>query len=347
MTTDLNTDITAAAELEVNETIANLTANDFDKFYAKWTDAVAASGVSFDPLFQTVRIEAANPVAGGKADIHWWGAASVEGNVAKLQRVQDGIVTTMGEHDHCVRHHGIRETLEYLFQFRNDPKAVAAVLTAASLRARLFAACDGFVAVAEDFAAQEAFNQMSWIYEAAINYLRGIDADFTGWWPTLKIALPEPVGARPAIADLATVLVAEQAALLKNWVPVVAEPVLSETRQAEVAGKTGHRSATWYAGRRSKAAVRYAAEREERLANSASRTDKWSSLTKEDLERLVWTKATRLVAKDYGVSDVAFAKRCRKEGVSKPPRGFWRKVEKGYIAHPNGVRPGNDVLQAA
>ena len=29
------------------------------------------------------------------------------------------------------------------------------------------------------------------------------------------------------------------------------------------------------------------------------------------------------VAKFYGVSDVAVAKRCKKLGVEKPPRGYW------------------------
>lgn len=81
-----------------------------------------------------------------------------------------------------------------------------------------------------------------------------------------------------------------------------------------------------------------------RLQIAAGRTETWANLTNADLERLVWTKATRLIAKEYGVSDVAFAKRCKKAGIAKPPRGFWRKVEKGYVPHPNGVRPGAEVL---
>lgn len=60
--------------------------------------------------------------------------------------------------------------------------------------------------------------------------------------------------------------------------------------------------------------------------------------------RAAGLEATRLIAKAYGVSDVAFAKRCKKARIAKPPRSFWRKVEKGYIPHPNGVRPGSDVL---
>lgn len=316
-----------------------IVAGDWDSFYGNWQGEIAALGLSLDPVFQTVRIAAANPAVTDKADLHWWGQGSIEDNAAKLRRVHDGIVTSIGEHDHCVRHHGIRETLEYLYAFRNDPKAVAAVLTAASLRARLFASADAFQPVAEDFADRDAFNQISWIYEAAVNYLRKVDAGFTGWWPTLKLAVPSPVGSRPQLVDLPKVIAGEHAEMLRSWVPVVVEPVLDAERQAALSAKTGHRSAAWYAGRRQKAADRYAQEREERLQNLSARNEQWTKLTREDLERLVWTKATRLIAKDFGVSDVAFAKRCKKAGVSKPPRGFWRKVEKGYIAHPQGVKP--------
>ena len=319
--------------------------SEFLAFYRDWAAEMSVLGVAVAPLFHTVQIEAARePEATGEPELHWWGAASIAENVAKLQRVHDGVVTAIGEHDHCVRHHGIRETLQYLWRFRNDQVAVAAVLVAASLRARLFVSCDGYEPVAEDHAARAAFERCSWLYESALAYLKSVDASFAGWWPTLKLTLPEPVGVRPAPEDLAKVLAREHAVLLRDWVPVSVEPVFDAARAAAVRSKTGHRSAAWYEGRRRKAAERYAAERAERLANEASRSSRWAALTDAELERLVWTKATRLIAKEYGVSDVAFAKRCKKAGIAKPPRGFWRKVEKGYIPHPNGVRPGSDVL---
>ena len=46
---------------------------------------------------------------------------------------------------------------------------------------------------------------------------------------------------------------------------------------------------------------------------------------KEELERLIWTKPTTLLAKDYGVSDSAIGKWCKKYNISKPPRGHWMK----------------------
>lgn len=66
----------------------------------------------------------------------------------------------------------------------------------------------------------------------------------------------------------------------------------------------------------------------------------FDNITREDLERLVWSKPTIELAKDFGVSNVAIAKRCKKLGVIKPEPGFWAKVNAGIIPHPQG-RPVN------
>jgi hypothetical protein len=52
-------------------------------------------------------------------------------------------------------------------------------------------------------------------------------------------------------------------------------------------------------------------------------------ITREELHELVWSKPTRIAAKEFGLSDVGLAKVCRKLGVKKPPRGYWAKVASG------------------
>lgn len=52
-------------------------------------------------------------------------------------------------------------------------------------------------------------------------------------------------------------------------------------------------------------------------------------INKEDLELLVWSKPTTEIASMLGVTDVAVAKRCKKLGILKPPRGYWAKVYTG------------------
>ena len=53
------------------------------------------------------------------------------------------------------------------------------------------------------------------------------------------------------------------------------------------------------------------------------------TLTRQQLHDLVWSKPVRDVAKDFGLSDVALAKRCRAVHVPIPPRGYWAKVAAG------------------
>lgn len=47
--------------------------------------------------------------------------------------------------------------------------------------------------------------------------------------------------------------------------------------------------------------------------------------TPEELTHLIWSMPTTKVAQWFGVSDVAVAKRCKKYGIQKPPRGYWAK----------------------
>lgn len=48
-------------------------------------------------------------------------------------------------------------------------------------------------------------------------------------------------------------------------------------------------------------------------------------IEKDKLERLIWEKPTSVLAKELNVSDTAIAKRCKKLGIKKPPRGYWAK----------------------
>src|SRR5215470_943667 len=50
---------------------------------------------------------------------------------------------------------------------------------------------------------------------------------------------------------------------------------------------------------------------------------------RSELHAQVWGEPMRTVARKYGVSDVALAKRCRRWGIPLPPRGHWAKVAAG------------------
>lgn len=53
------------------------------------------------------------------------------------------------------------------------------------------------------------------------------------------------------------------------------------------------------------------------------------TLSREDLYELVWSKPILQLAKDFGISDVGLAKRCRGADNSLPGRGYWARVEAG------------------
>lgn len=50
-------------------------------------------------------------------------------------------------------------------------------------------------------------------------------------------------------------------------------------------------------------------------------------ITKEKLEELIWKLPTTKIAKIYGVSDTCISKWCKKWNISKPPRGYWIKLQ--------------------
>lgn len=58
---------------------------------------------------------------------------------------------------------------------------------------------------------------------------------------------------------------------------------------------------------------------------------KVAEIDKEELQKEVWLAPTSSLATKYGISDKALEKRCKKLGIEKPPRGYWAKIEEGYL----------------
>lgn len=54
-------------------------------------------------------------------------------------------------------------------------------------------------------------------------------------------------------------------------------------------------------------------------------------ISPEKLAKLVWEVPTSQIAADFGVSDKAVEKRCKKYGIPKPPRGYWARLYAGQI----------------
>lgn len=54
-----------------------------------------------------------------------------------------------------------------------------------------------------------------------------------------------------------------------------------------------------------------------------------TTIRRRELYRLVWEQPVLRLAKTYGLSDVGLAKICRKHDISRPPRGYWAKLQHG------------------
>jgi hypothetical protein len=57
------------------------------------------------------------------------------------------------------------------------------------------------------------------------------------------------------------------------------------------------------------------------------------TLSREDLYELAWSKPISELAKDFGISDVALAKRCKRLGIPVPGRGYWARLDAGQVPH--------------
>jgi hypothetical protein len=68
------------------------------------------------------------------------------------------------------------------------------------------------------------------------------------------------------------------------------------------------------------------------------------TITREELYELVWSKPMVELARDFGLSDVAVAKRCRKLGVPVPGRGYWARVAAGQTPRQSPLKPRDDKV---
>jgi hypothetical protein len=53
------------------------------------------------------------------------------------------------------------------------------------------------------------------------------------------------------------------------------------------------------------------------------------TVTREELYEQVWSKPAVQLAAEYGVSDVAIGKACKRLNVPRPPSGYWGTLKAG------------------
>lgn len=74
---------------------------------------------------------------------------------------------------------------------------------------------------------------------------------------------------------------------------------------------------------------------------------KWTKMSRQALYEQVWAQPMTKVAKEYGISNVALAKICKKLNIPCPWRGYWRRKETGKSVKPLPLPPNSDPTKQA
>ena len=54
-----------------------------------------------------------------------------------------------------------------------------------------------------------------------------------------------------------------------------------------------------------------------------------TTINRKELHKKVWETPITRLSKEYGLSDVGFAKICKKHNIPRPPRGYWARKATG------------------
>lgn len=72
---------------------------------------------------------------------------------------------------------------------------------------------------------------------------------------------------------------------------------------------------------------------------------KGTEVSRQALYDQVWSIPMTRLAKEYGISDVALAKVCKKLGIPYPKRGYWRRKETGKAVKQVPLPPNHDPMK--
>jgi hypothetical protein len=311
----------------------------WERVVSSWLSRMSELSVSLDPLFTRIKIHDPAAPIGRDHNLSWWPAASVPKMYRQLQGHMNEFPGTVGP-VHPNYYHirsGELETVRMLWESQGDNSRVCAILISASLFSRLHSSRGVYPRDNwPPYACVSALDQ--WAYDAS--------GSVTGWHHACTQVLPEELSDYDSdirtLGELVRYLAEEHAVILANHTAVVVEfegapnPFVSKALKDRYAEQR-LRHQQWKQDCEARKAIEQ--ERRRELRRSHPRIDEWPNVSREELERLVWLKPTSLVAADFGVSDTAISKKCRLEGISKPPRGFWAKVSSGKVPHPQGKPP--------
>lgn len=313
---------------------------DWERIYHTWDMRLSDFGVSPKPLFKKINVHDPKYPTDRPHSLTWCSIKAIPGYHLELQRHYDLLPGTIGPIRNYSHRKGEFVTLEYLWEYREQPQKVAAILISASLFYRLESTRKRY---------SKLWPSQHCVHQIANLALAKYNQEQFPWHYSSTEVLPF---SRPdwehKITDINGVvrfLAEEHASILSKYQPMVIyfqsrrDPFIENQLHIEYEQEKKDRvrlQKKWELENKSKQL------REQQLKRDHPRYGEWSSITREELESLVWSMPTVQVANLFGISDSAVGKRCRTLNIVKPPRGFWAKVQSNAIPHPNG-KPQNNI----
>lgn len=307
----------------------------WNRIFSAWSNRIDDFPISIEPLFTAVCVHDPEYPVGRQNALSWWPAKRINELQIDFQRHMNSFPGTHGPVNPFGQLKGEFDTLDYLWEYKDDKEKIAAILINASLFTRLYSSRREYP---KDnwpryYCAKEIWK---WAYKVWHD-----EKSFSPWQHYHTEVLPylnwDYDYKISDINALIRFLAEEHALMLLNYKPVSivfedkVDPFIQKVLIEEYTKKQKLLEERQKILHKKESVNRNNQQRLQPKDNSL-----WRNISKDELERLVWTKPATTLAHEFGISDVAIAKRCKSLGISKPKPGFWAKVNAGVISHPKG-----------
>lgn len=317
----------------INEFVSGWT---WERVIRNWRKGLENYTISLNPLFTEICVYDPKYPTGREVELSWWPTNLIRELQLDLQRHLDRHPGTIGPIHYFEMRQGELETLNYLWRMKDDIGKVAAIFIMASLFTRLYSSRRNYPH--EEWPNYFCVEKLyEWAYESCFGYENGY-----GWYHSCTQVLPiisnDYYYSFKTMGSLIRYLVEEHALLLIKCRPVSINFTSTKDPFIEKALNEEYEAERLQYKKWEEENARRKLEEKRRKAEHP-KWGQWGKITTAELQHLVWSKPTVELAREFGVSDVAIAKKCKAAGIPKPPPGFWAKVKAGKIPHPQGKPP--------
>lgn len=308
---------------------------DWNNIFSIWRRCIQERNIPLRPFFTEITVYDPGNPTGRDPVAMWLPDNSIRETHLALQRHFERWPGTNGPTYKGLAR-GEFETLQYLWAYRNNVEAIAAIMISASLFPELKSS-------------RKSYPWDEWPPRTDVLsvYNHILKKWHTGrkrpWHHSCVQLLPhDGIGNGVQCSSLSALirsLADNHARILTTYRPVAVvftdkrNPFITKTLVEEYILEESARITTETARKKEREAE---AEWQKRMKIKHPRWGEWP-VSKEELTKLIWSMPAVKVAELFGISDDTVAKQCKCYGIKRPPLGFWVKVNAGNLPHPKGA----------